>query len=164
MGMIHLKRAKQAPDEATAALRGIVEAMLADIAAGGEQAVREHAARPQLPILPGLRMPYRPPEEEFVQSSIRSAVAGLDNVGFNAFLEGCRARGVCLKWFGARQAAGYPSASARWGFLREPHTPPTTAAVLEWLCDTQIPLTLTKAECGTIARLLGEELSTARPG
>jgi dTDP-4-amino-4,6-dideoxygalactose transaminase len=138
------------------------------------------AARPQLPLLaerariwndrygrlaaalaalPGLRLPHRPQEEEFVQSSIQFAVAGMDDAAFAGFLERCRARGVFLKWFGARQAVGYTSVSAQWGFLRDPHTPPVTTQVLERLCDMRIPLTLTEAECGVIATIIAEELA-----
>lgn len=140
------------------------------------------AARPQLPLLAerarlwndrygrlatalaalhGLRLPHRPQEEEFVQSSIQFAVAGLPDAPFAGFLERCRARGVYLKWFGAKQALGYTSVSAQWGYLRDPHTPPVTAEVLERLCDMRIPLTLTEAECGTIAAIIGEELAAA---
>ena len=138
------------------------------------------AARPQLPLLaerariwndrygrlaaalaglPGLRLPHRPQEEEFVQSSLQFAIAGLSDTAFAGFLERCRARGVYLKWFGAKQATGYTSVSAQWGFLRDPHTPPATAQILERLCDMRIPLTLTEAECGVIARIIGEELA-----
>jgi len=138
------------------------------------------AARPQLPLLaerariwndrygrlaaalaglPGLRLPHRPQEEEFVQSSLQFAIAGLSDTAFAGFLERCRARGVYLKWFGAKQATGYTSVSAQWGFMRDPHTPPATAQILERLCDMRIPLTLTEAECGIIARIIGEELA-----
>lgn len=115
-----------------------------------------------LAMLPGLRLPHRPQEEEFVQSSIQFAVSGLDDAGFAGFLDRCRARGVYLKWFGAKQPQGYTSVSAQWGFLRDPHTPPVTAEVLERLCDMRIPLTLTEGECGVIASIIGEELATAR--
>ena len=141
------------------------------------------AARPQLPLLaerariwndrygrlatalatlPGLRLPHRPQEEEFVQSSIQLAVAGLCDAAFASFLEACRLRGVYLKWFGAKQAAGYTSVSVQWRFLSDPHTPPVTARVLERLCDMRIPLTLTEAECGIIGGIIAEELAQAR--
>jgi sulfopropanediol 3-dehydrogenase len=45
MPVTHLKRACRTPDDTTAEARGVVEAMLAEIAAGGEAAVRAHAAR-----------------------------------------------------------------------------------------------------------------------
>lgn len=112
--------------------------------------------------IPGLRLPHRPQEEEFVQSSIQFAVAALDAQQFARFLEGCRGRGVYLKWFGARQAEGYTSVSGQWRYLADPHTPPATEAVLERLCDMRIPLTLTQDDCGTIARIVAAELSAAR--
>ncbi len=112
-----------------------------------------------LGAIPGLRLPHRPQEEEFVQSSIQFAVAGLDEAGFARFLAGCRGRGVYLKWFGSREAEGYTSAPAQWAYLRDPHTPPATARVLERLCDMRIPLGLAEAECAVIATIIAEELA-----
>lgn len=45
MAITYLKRASRTPDDTTSEARGVVETMLADIAAGGEAAVRAHAAR-----------------------------------------------------------------------------------------------------------------------
>ena len=115
-----------------------------------------------LGAIPGLRLPQRPQEEEFVQSSIQFAVGGLDEPAFARFLAACKARGVFLKWFGAREAQGYTSVSGQWHYLADPHTPPVTEAVLERLCDMRIPLTLTEAECATIARIVAEELAGVR--
>ncbi len=140
-------------------------------------------ARPQLPLLaerariwndrhgrlaaalaamPGVRLPHRPQEEAFVQSSIQFAVTGVADAAFATFLSRCRARGVFLKWFGAAEATGYTSVSGQWRYLADPHTPPATAAALERLCDMRIPLTLTEAECATAAAIIGEELAAAR--
>jgi dTDP-4-amino-4,6-dideoxygalactose transaminase len=115
-----------------------------------------------LAALPGVRLPHRPQEEEFVQSSIQFAVSGVADAAFIGFLERCRERGVYLKWFGAAEPAGYTSVSGQWRFLRDAHTPPNTASVLERLCDMRIPLTLTEAECATAAAIIGEELAAAR--
>ena len=115
-----------------------------------------------LGAVPGISLPHRPQEEEFVQSSIQFSVAGLDGAAFARFLAGCRSRGVYLKWFGAREAEGYTSVSAHWRYLADPHTPPATEAALERLCDMRIPLTLGEADCGVIARIIGEELAAAR--
>jgi dTDP-4-amino-4,6-dideoxygalactose transaminase len=117
-----------------------------------------------LGAIPGIRLPERPQEEEFVQSSIQFAVAGLDEAAFARFLAGCRARGVYLKWFGAREAEGYTSVSGQWRYLANPHTPPATEAVLERLCDMRIPLTLTEEDCRTIGHIVAAELATARSG
>ncbi len=45
MAVTHLKRAAKTPEDTTGEARAVVEAMLADIAAGGEAAVRAHALR-----------------------------------------------------------------------------------------------------------------------
>jgi dTDP-4-amino-4,6-dideoxygalactose transaminase len=115
-----------------------------------------------LGAIPGLRLPHRPQEEEFVQSSIQFTVSGLDAEAFVSFLGRCRARGVYLKWFGAREAEGYTSVSGQWRYLADPYTPPATQAVLERLCDMRIPLALTEADCALVARIVGEELAAAR--
>ncbi|MFN7308253.1 MAG: DegT/DnrJ/EryC1/StrS family aminotransferase [Alphaproteobacteria bacterium] len=113
----------------------------------------------QLSTIPGIRLPHRPQEEEFVQSSVQFIVSGLDEATFTRFLAGCRARGVYLKWFGARQAEGYTSVSGQWRYLEDARTPPGTMAALERLCDMRIPLTLQQADCTVIARIIGEELA-----
>jgi dTDP-4-amino-4,6-dideoxygalactose transaminase len=110
----------------------------------------------------GIRLPQRPQEEEFVQSSIQFAVVDLSEAEFERFLKGCRGRGVYLKWFGGRQPEGYTSVSGQWRYLADPHTPPATEAVLQRLCDMRIPLALTEADCETIGRIVGEELAVAR--
>jgi len=45
MPIAYLKRASRTPEDTTGEARGVVETMLADITAGGEAAVRAHAAR-----------------------------------------------------------------------------------------------------------------------
>ncbi|MCU0887073.1 MAG: aminotransferase class I/II-fold pyridoxal phosphate-dependent enzyme [Rubritepida sp.] len=114
-----------------------------------------------LAALPGVRLPARPQEEEFVQSSIQFLVAGLDEARFTGFLAATRARGVFLKWFGTREAEGYTSAPAHWRHLPDAHTPPATARVLERLCDMRIPLDMDATDCEAAARIIGEELARA---
>ncbi|HYF06944.1 MAG TPA: DegT/DnrJ/EryC1/StrS family aminotransferase, partial [Acetobacteraceae bacterium] len=116
----------------------------------------------RLAAIPGIRLPRRPQAEEYVQSSIQFAVEGLDEAGFGRFLAGCRARGVHLKWFGAREAEGYTSAPAHWQHLRDARTPPATAAVLARLCDMRIPLTLSEADCDIVAEVVAGALEAAR--
>jgi dTDP-4-amino-4,6-dideoxygalactose transaminase len=117
-----------------------------------------------LSSIPGVQLPHRPQEEEFVQSSIQFSVTGLDGAAFARFLAACRARGVYLKWFGAREAEGYTSVSAQWRYLADPHTPPATEAALERLCDMRIPLTLGEADCAAIVDVIAAELAAARAG
>jgi dTDP-4-amino-4,6-dideoxygalactose transaminase len=140
-------------------------------------------ARPQLPLIeerarrwnashdaiakglakvPGLRLPKRPQAEAYVQSSIQFMVSGLDDGAFAAFLEGCKSRGVFIKWFGAKQPVGFTSQSRSWGFINDPHTPMNTARVLDRLCDIRLPLTLTAADCDQLVAIVAHELRRAR--
>jgi dTDP-4-amino-4,6-dideoxygalactose transaminase len=117
-----------------------------------------------LAAVPGITLPQRPQDEEFVQSSIQFSVSGLDGAAFARFLAGCRQRGVFLKWFGAREAEGYTSVPAQWLYLSDPHTPAATEAALERLCDMRMPLTLAEADCRVVAAIIGEELTAAGAG
>ncbi len=88
----------------------------------------------------GLRLPKRLQAEGYVQSSIQFSVAALDDGAFTTFLERCKAKGVFIKWFGAREPAGFTSQSRSWAFIADPHTPANTALILDRLCDVRIPL------------------------
>jgi dTDP-4-amino-4,6-dideoxygalactose transaminase len=112
--------------------------------------------------LAGVRLPSRPQAEAYVQSSIQFMVQGLDEPAFRQFMEGCRSRGVYLKWFGNREATGYTSLSGQWHFLKSAHTPPQTLAILERLCDMRIPLSLSAEDCTVIAAVVAEELAAVR--
>jgi dTDP-4-amino-4,6-dideoxygalactose transaminase len=103
-------------------------------------------------------LPKRPQAEAYVQSSIQFTVQGLSEAAFQRFMAACRSRGVYLKWFGNREAAGYTSLSEQWRFLKDAHTPPQTIAILERLCDMRIPLTLETADCDSIVAIISEEL------
>lgn len=114
--------------------------------------------------LAGVRLPYRPQAEAYVQSSVQFTVDGLDEDSFQRFLAACRQRGVYLKWFGGRVPAGYTSLSGQWGYLANPYTPPGTLAVLKRLCDMRIPLGLPQDMCAPIVEIIGQELYAARQG
>ncbi len=107
----------------------------------------------------GIGLPKRPQAEAYVQSSIQFTVAGLDEATFRIFMEGCRSRGVYLKWFGNREATGYTSLSEQWRFLKDAHTPPRTHAIVGRLCDMRIPLSLSLPECDAIATVIADELA-----
>jgi dTDP-4-amino-4,6-dideoxygalactose transaminase len=107
----------------------------------------------------GIGLPTRPQAEAYVQSSLQFAVHGLDETAFRRFMEGCRSRGVFLKWFGNREATGYTSLSGQWQFLKAPHTPPRTNAILDRLCDMRIPLSLSVTDCTSITTIIAEQLA-----
>ena len=116
----------------------------------------------RLKRVPGIALPRRPQAEGYVQSSIQFRVIDLDASRFRRFLDGCRERGVFIKWFGSREPEGYTSLPGQWGYMANPHTPPITLAALERLCDMRIPLDLPLEACEQIADVIAEELAAVR--
>lgn len=135
---------------------------------------------PQLPLLPeraaiwnglhdrlagrlrrlnGLRLPLRSPAEHYVQSSIQFEAPGLDPERMAAFASSCAARGVFLKWFGADEPRGFTSQSQHWRYIENVEAPPRARRILRHLFDMRLPLTLTLAECDTVADIIGECLA-----
>ncbi len=114
-----------------------------------------------LSAITGVSMPHRPQAESYVQSSIQFHVNGLSASQFQCFLEGCRSRGVYLKWFGGPVPSGYTSLSEHWRFLADPHTPAKTSSTLAWLCDMRLPQDLPVEACALIAKIIGEEILSA---
>jgi dTDP-4-amino-4,6-dideoxygalactose transaminase len=108
-----------------------------------------------------VRLPKRPQAESYVQSSIQFLVRGLDDPVFDRFMSGCKARGVFIKWFGAKEPAGFTSQSRSWAFIADAHTPAHTARVLDRLCDIRIPLSLTASDCDLIAAIIADEIARA---
>lgn len=111
--------------------------------------------------LPGVELPKRPQAEAYVQSSIQFRLRHLTEAALARFLDGCKRRGVYLKWFGSTEPKGYTSLSGQWGYLKDAHTPPATLQVLDRLCDMRIPLDLPPEACVQIVHIVGEELSAA---
>jgi dTDP-4-amino-4,6-dideoxygalactose transaminase len=107
----------------------------------------------------GLTLPRRAQAESYVQSSIQFTVAGLDDRAFAGFLAGCKAKGVFIKWFGAREPAGFTSQSRSWAYIADPHTPAATARILDRLCDLRLPLSLTADDCARLVAIITSELS-----
>lgn len=123
---------------------------------------RYHRLATGLAAIQGVSLPHRPQQEAFVQSSIQFRLADLDDGSFEDFIGGCKARGVFLKWFGNSVAQGYTSVPAHWRYMDDPHTPPSTAEVLDRLLDMRIPLALTEAHCDTIVEIIRSELARVR--
>lgn len=109
----------------------------------------------------GLRLPKRPQAESFVQSSIQFTLPDLHDHAFKAFLEGCKTKGVFVKWFGALEPAGFTSQSRSWAYIADPHTPPNTARILDRLCDIRIPLSLEPRHCDQLVSVVKSELERA---
>ena len=112
--------------------------------------------------IPGVTLPQRHPAEGYVQSSIQFAMSGLSDTAFASVLEGCKVRGVFIKWFGAKEPAGFTSQSRSWAYIANPHTPTKTARALERLCDVRIPLSLTPTDCDLVVAIVRDVLAYVR--
>ncbi|KIT17425.1 DegT/DnrJ/EryC1/StrS family aminotransferase [Jannaschia aquimarina] len=103
---------------------------------------------------PGLKMIERPQQEAFVGSSIQVLAAHAETLP--GFVDGCAARGVEWKWFGADRPQGFTSAHAHWGYV-EAQTLPRTDAILSRLLDMRVPLTFDAEDCARIGRIVADE-------
>lgn len=142
-------------------------------------------ARPQIPLLAdraerwnaryrrleqglssiqGIRIPPRPAEEHYVMSSIQFSVKGLTPAEMDAFLTGCAARGVFIKWFGRNEPVGFTSVHEHWGYVEERQSLPQSARVLSEVCDMRIPLVLPLESCDTIVEVVRHCLNEVRGG
>ena len=116
--------------------------------------------------LPGVRLPGRPPEEQYVGSSIQFSLPDFSEDRIRAFLANCARRGVDLKWFGDAEPHGFTSRFDSWRYLGQQGELPNTRKVLATLCDMRIPLTFDEDDCrqivGVIAGVLGEQQDLAK--
>lgn len=106
-----------------------------------------------------IRLPSRPPEEEFVGSSIQFSLPQRGAQSTQAFVGLCQGRGVAVKWFGDSEPRGYTSRYDSWRYLHDMRPLPRTREVLAGLCDMRIPLTFTLADCRLIVEIIRESLN-----
>ncbi|TCT03100.1 DegT/DnrJ/EryC1/StrS family aminotransferase [Paralcaligenes ureilyticus] len=121
---------------------------------------RYHAIESELGNVDGLKMPLRPPQEQFVGSSIQFLVPGISTSQANALLATCKKRGVDLKWFGAVEPRGYTSHYSSWRYLST-QTLPQTDRVLHGLFDMRIPLTFSIDDCHLVGRIIRESFNVS---
>ena len=101
-----------------------------------------------------IRIPPRPPKEQYVMSSIQFSVKGLSAAEMERFLEACAARGVFVKWFGRAQPVGFTSVHEHWEYVMEKQYLPQSERVLSEVCDMRIPLALPLDSCDTIVAVI----------
>ncbi|MBT3273291.1 MAG: aminotransferase class I/II-fold pyridoxal phosphate-dependent enzyme [Spirochaetales bacterium] len=116
----------------------------------------------RLENIPGIQLPNRPKAEEFIGSSIQFSLKGLTVSQVSAFLTTCEQRGVFLKWFGNRDAAGFTSTHEHWKFMANSPEVPNTDDVLESLVDMRIPLSAVKTEMAAIGDVITSTFSEVR--
>ena len=108
-----------------------------------------------------VRLPIRAAKEQFVASSIQFSLVGLERPRMQAFVAGCAARGLHVKWFGAAEPAGFTSVWRHWQYFGEPQSLPRAEHLLTGLCDLRLPLALSEADCVAIAAIVAEAMQAA---
>ena len=103
--------------------------------------------------VPGLVVPHRPPQEQFVASSFQFLLPDWPSSGVSAVVAGCAARGVELKWFGAAEPVGFTSRYDSWRYA-DSAPMPASDRVLAGLLDMRLPLTFSLDDCALIARII----------
>jgi dTDP-4-amino-4,6-dideoxygalactose transaminase len=110
--------------------------------------------------VPGVRMPQRPAEENFVGSSLQFFVDDLSAEGATAFCALADALGVHIKWFGAAVPTGFTSDYRSWAYAERPALPRTNA-ILARLFDIRVPLALPVDRCADVVEIVAYALATA---
>ena len=111
--------------------------------------------------VPHLRVPERDPRAEFVASSIQFTL-DLPAQRIEAFLAGCDARGLHIKWFGRAEPVGFTSNYSHWRYLGETQHLPASLPFMAGLCDMRIPLSLTDDDCALIGAIARTAMKAAR--
>lgn len=122
---------------------------------------RYEAVAEELRNVPGIRLPHRPAEEQFVASSIQFLVPDFDAAAVQDFLARCLDRNVEIKWFGAPEPFAFTSRYESWRYAGEQHLPKTDR-VLDQLCDMRLPLTFSLDDCRLIGSIIRESALATR--
>ncbi|MBS0452511.1 MAG: DegT/DnrJ/EryC1/StrS family aminotransferase [Proteobacteria bacterium] len=113
-----------------------------------------------LSALDGVRLPHRPSQEQYVQSSIQFLLPGRSAEQMSRFIAGCADRGVTVKWFGGAEPVGFTSSWSHWRYFEAAQPLPNATSVLAVLCDLRIPLSLTEEDCRRITAAIGDALTS----
>lgn len=105
---------------------------------------------------PHISIPKRRADEQFVASSIQFSVPTLSSEQILALVKICQARGVIIKWFGAKEPQDYTSRYDSWRYIEQMPYLPKTERVLSTLLDMRIPLTFNHQDCELIAEIIVE--------
>ncbi len=101
----------------------------------------------------GLKLPNRPENEHFVASSFQFLLRDWAPQDVARVLEGCKSRGVELKWFGGAEPSGFTSRYDSWRYAA--FTPmPQTDRILAGIIDMRLPLTFSLEDCAMIGRII----------
>ncbi|SDL24235.1 dTDP-4-amino-4,6-dideoxygalactose transaminase [Modicisalibacter muralis] len=111
--------------------------------------------------MPQVERLERPPQEDFIGSSIQFRLPCLGHDTIARFIAGCEARGIPLKWYGKALPEDYTSRYDSWGYLPATRPLPTADRVLATLCDLRLPLTFEQEDCDDIVALMSNAMDEA---
>jgi dTDP-4-amino-4,6-dideoxygalactose transaminase len=109
---------------------------------------------------PGLTIVERPQHEAYVGSSFQFLLLDWSDAQIRAVIDGCAARGVELKWFGAPDPHGFTSVYTHWHYA-QPTPMPASDRILQGVLDMRVPLTFSVEDCELIARIIADEVALA---
>ncbi|WP_406736286.1 DegT/DnrJ/EryC1/StrS family aminotransferase [Thioclava sp. GXIMD4215] len=109
----------------------------------------------------GLALVSRAEGESYVGSSFQFRLPAFSAPMVVDFVTRCLARGVELKWFGAKEPMGFTSRHESWHYV-PPQSLPRSNAILAGLLDLRLPLSFDLDDIALIARILREELQKTR--
>ena len=101
-----------------------------------------------------IRLPLRPPQEQFVGSSLQFSLVDMDRAQMQAAVAACARSGVHVKWFGADEPVGFTSVWQHWRYFGEEQSLPRAQRVLAGLCDLRLPLSLSQTDCQAIGHII----------
>ena len=111
---------------------------------------------------PHIRLPLRPPQEQFVGSSLQFSLVDMDRAQMQAAVAACARGGVHVKWFGADEPVGFTSVWQHWRYFGEEQSLPRAQRVLAGLCDLRLPLSLSQADCVAIGHIIRSAVQAAQ--
>ncbi|MEO9631635.1 MAG: aminotransferase class I/II-fold pyridoxal phosphate-dependent enzyme [Sulfitobacter sp.] len=94
-----------------------------------------------------------PSAETHVGSSIQFRLPDFTAAQCRALLDAAATRGVELKWFGAKEPAGFTSAHPSWRYVPAQDMPKTDR-IMATLFDMRLPLSFSQEDCALIAQLI----------
>ena len=108
-----------------------------------------------------IRLPLRPPQEQFVGSSLQFSLVDMDRAQMQAAVAACARSGVHIKWFGADEPVGFTSVWQHWRYFGEEQSLPRAQRVLAGLCDLRLPLSLSQTDCKAIGQIIRHAVQSA---
>lgn len=103
---------------------------------------------------PHVRLPLRPPKEQFVASSLQFGLVDMTRAQIQTAIARCAQGGVHVKWFGADEPVGFTSVWQHWRYFGQEQTLPRAQQVLASLCDLRLPLSLSQDDCAAIGHTI----------